>query len=339
MERNYQMDNVKAVLIFCVVFGHLLELFGGLHQKFLYLVIYSFHMPAFAYTTGYFARPNLRRAARHILYPYLVYQTLYLLFQRCVLHLPTVFQYTTPYWILWYLMAYFFWTLLLPLFAEVRPGWRLGVIGLVLALALLAGGDPTVGRTLSISRMLAFLPFFLLGYYRIPEKLLGHLETGIALGVSGGLVLLSVALIWRKVVSLPMSAFYQADPYFAAGRFCPPLALLRALSMAVAFVWILFLQTAVPRRRLRGISTLGKYTMPVFLLHGFVVKWLQMRGVFRLWGEPACVLAAACAAALLCALLGNPVTYRIFRLTFSLPARPKGQGRPGGEVPKGGRGA
>ena len=41
--RNYQMDNLRCLLIFSVVFGHLLELFMGSRglDRILYLTIYS----------------------------------------------------------------------------------------------------------------------------------------------------------------------------------------------------------------------------------------------------------------------------------------------------------
>ena len=51
-ERDYQFDNIRLLLIFFVVFGHLLESFaiGSL----LYRFIYSFHMPVFIFINGYF---------------------------------------------------------------------------------------------------------------------------------------------------------------------------------------------------------------------------------------------------------------------------------------------
>ena len=53
-KRIYKFDNLKAILIFLVVFGHFLELVEG--HKLLYLTIYSFHMPLFLFLSGYFAR-------------------------------------------------------------------------------------------------------------------------------------------------------------------------------------------------------------------------------------------------------------------------------------------
>ena len=69
-ERNYKMDNMKALMIYLVVFGHMLECFNGTIRWWIYLTIYSFHMPVFAYITGYFSRINPERTIRGILYPY-----------------------------------------------------------------------------------------------------------------------------------------------------------------------------------------------------------------------------------------------------------------------------
>ena len=84
--RDARFDNLKGILIFLVVFGHLLELVGGPAAAWLYRLIYSFHMPAFVFCSGWFARFDAARFFRRLLYPYLVYQTLYLLFDRLVLH-------------------------------------------------------------------------------------------------------------------------------------------------------------------------------------------------------------------------------------------------------------
>lgn len=56
-ERDYFFDNVKAVLMFLVVLGHLLLPIHG--ESFLVVVkrlIYVFHMPMFVFVSGYFAK-------------------------------------------------------------------------------------------------------------------------------------------------------------------------------------------------------------------------------------------------------------------------------------------
>ena len=57
-ERDYGFDNSKLILIILVVFAHLLEIstknYGSNND--IYRVIYSFHMPAFVFITGYFSK-------------------------------------------------------------------------------------------------------------------------------------------------------------------------------------------------------------------------------------------------------------------------------------------
>lgn len=80
-ERIYKFDNLKAVLIFLVVFGHFLELVEG--HELLYLVIYSFHMPLFMFLSGYFARFDKKKILEQLIYPYVMFQILY----TCYSHL------------------------------------------------------------------------------------------------------------------------------------------------------------------------------------------------------------------------------------------------------------
>ena len=71
-ERDYFFDNVKAVLMFLVVLGHLLLPIHG--ESFLVVVkrlIYVFHMPLFVFVSGYFAKTfykNGRYDYRKLLY-------------------------------------------------------------------------------------------------------------------------------------------------------------------------------------------------------------------------------------------------------------------------------
>lgn len=65
--RDYRLDRLRLLLMVLVVFGHLLELFPGAEK--LYRVIYSFHMPAFLFLSGYFARLDLRRLWPQLLRP------------------------------------------------------------------------------------------------------------------------------------------------------------------------------------------------------------------------------------------------------------------------------
>jgi len=56
--RNVFIDNLKGLLIYCVVLGHICENYEMAHPnlKFLIFFIYLFHMPCFIYISGYFSK-------------------------------------------------------------------------------------------------------------------------------------------------------------------------------------------------------------------------------------------------------------------------------------------
>ena len=57
--REYQWDNLRFLLISLVVLGHLWEIMGQAPYKdVVYRIIYSFHMPAFLFLSGMFAKSN-----------------------------------------------------------------------------------------------------------------------------------------------------------------------------------------------------------------------------------------------------------------------------------------
>ncbi|MDD2973406.1 MAG: acyltransferase family protein [Lachnospiraceae bacterium] len=165
-KRDCRIDNIKGLLILCVVIGHLLELRLKVDSnRYLHVLIYLFHMPAFIFVTGYFAHFSMKKTVVSMVYPYLLFQFIYLLFAREVLHLKAAYQITTPYWIMWYLLAISVWSLSLYFFrAESRLAMLIEV-GMLVGIALMVGTIPGFSRFLSLSRIIVFFPFYMAGYY------------------------------------------------------------------------------------------------------------------------------------------------------------------------------
>lgn len=107
--------------MFCAVFGHLQNLFSGTVSEAIYRTIYIFHMPAFIFVTGRFAKFSPRKILTRQLLPYGVFQVLYITGDHLIRGDPWELQFTTPRWLLWYLLASAFWHLLLPLLETERP--------------------------------------------------------------------------------------------------------------------------------------------------------------------------------------------------------------------------
>lgn len=339
--RDHYFDNLKGILIILVVLGHTLELFPvSSVTRFAYLLIYSFHMPLFVFCTGYFsvgAAPG--KVLRTILYPYFVWQTIYYLFYVYVLKIDgTVLSYTTPTWLLWYLFSCLLWFLLRPLFQAGSNRGALLSVSSALALGILAGFDLNIHRYLALSRTLVFFPFYLAGYFLhtrtdallVPENLETALgRTFSRVPVKWQKISLSVAVIAVAVGGAACLALLQPklDPnwfYEADGYTHPKQWIFRLCHYALAAAMSLVLMRLTPKKR-GFLSTIGENSMPVFLLHGLLVRWLNGRVPAFVLSLPAVVqfLASLGFALAVCLLFGNGAVKKALSplLRFSAPSR------------------
>lgn len=315
--RDYGFDNLRGLLMVLVVLGHLLERCGSIPGAgYLYRTIYSCHMPAFLFLTGYFARYDVKKIITGLLVPYVLFQAAYILFDRWLSGEETVMQFTTPYWLLWYLMACILYQLLLPMYAAASGKQRGLALGITFLLSLLAGYDTTVGYRLSLSRFLVFQPWFLLGYYCrqggwIPAAANRCREKEIPLQwILTGAVCVLVLLM--HLTAFRPELLYGAHPY--GNLDYGPAE--RIFAAATALAWIgfgCFVLQPLLRWRLPMLTALGQNTMPVYLLHGFAVRYIQkcQPGMLE---TPARVLLVA---VLILAVLGNPPVGDGFRYLFS----------------------
>ena len=260
--RNGLFDNLKCLLIFLVVFGHMLEPQTGGGVNFLYLNIYSFHMPAFIFVSGWFSRNSTwKKTVTKVLLPYLVFQVIYLLYAG----LPV--QFYSPYWILWYLFALFVWRLFLPLVRLRKPIasvlWPVAVVA-----SLLCGYTDKVGYDFALSRVLVFLPYFLLGYCLAEhrEGLLDKVRTLPSRILSLGAVLICAGFFYHARFVFQRQWTFGAFTYEFTGS-SPKI---RLLLLGIALLWIWFLLAWMPERPVPLLAAVGRNTLFVYLLHGFV---------------------------------------------------------------------
>ena len=214
-KRLYLIDNIKGLLIVLVVFGHISELFIKLpFNKIMYCIIYTFHMPAFVFCSGLFARYSVRKI-RHYIVIYMLFQTVYTLLAEHFLPGDTYLQYHTPYWALWYIFSLICWLLLLPLFDVNGAVKKLIVLLLAVFAALLAGCDKQIGYMLSLSRTIVYLPYFLAGCYVDFRQN----RRALAAAVKRWYVLVPALLIAALSVGYILSCYDNLDPRLYYGVF------------------------------------------------------------------------------------------------------------------------
>lgn len=92
-ERDYFFDNYRFLLIFLVVVGHFIEPCFRNHPMLSILkgIIFSFHMPAFIFISGYFSKKtsSLKKLIQTLLIPYFVYEVVYYILYIYALHAET----------------------------------------------------------------------------------------------------------------------------------------------------------------------------------------------------------------------------------------------------------
>ena len=273
--RIWFFDNMKAILIFFVVWGHVLQ---SNRIPFLYQFIYLFHMPLFAFCSGYLAKYNPKKILTDMIYPYMTFQMLYVVFDRVYLGKDTAIGFTRPVWIMWYMLALIAWHLLLPLI-EVSIKSNRGIvitICTVLAIGVAAGFDRKIGYFLSVSRIFYFLPFFVIGFCiknaMSAEKFLNVTSKWYVKCVSGVLtlgILIGLYFFHDKIDAKWLYGAYSysenKEGYFYTTRMAIYLC---------TFIISIFVISIMPRGKI-FFSYVGQRCIQVYLLHAFVIRIIE----------------------------------------------------------------
>ena len=314
MERLYKFDNLKAILIFLVVFGHFLELVEG--HNLLYLTIYSFHMPLFLFVSGYFAHFNKKSIWIKLIFPYVVFQILYTIFEVYILgNEKLTLTFILPRWIMWYLFALIGYYLLIPFFDTDCEKKQIVIIVSMVCFSILIGYDRRIGYDFSAARICTFMPFFFSGYYLSKKKLdciyrKTRLNMRYMIGLSISIFLIAAIVMVLGMGFISQSMLYGSNSFEAAEYN----AQIKLLILLFAGIWIVVGVVFMPNIKIPILSTIGRFTMPIYLLHGFIIKIIGKYYSQR--AEKLSFPLALAFSMFVVLLLGNKVVNRIFNMIF-----------------------
>lgn len=285
-KRNPLFDNVRVVLICLVVFGHVIEQIRFDDRLFLgmYNFIYFFHMPLFVFCSGAFAKCDKKRIVKKYLIPYVVFQTLYGIFDVYVMNAEE-FHFLESYYVLWYILALAVWNFILPLFrTSGNPKRQIILLLASVAVGLLAGYVNWIGKIFSISRTLVFFPFFLAGYY-IRQEGLGSklLEWGKLYKEKAWLrcfcvfcLLMAAAGIYFISPNINTWALFGYTSYAFQGY----TIIFRVIQYGAGMMFGILLFFIIPGKKGFGVA-LAKNLMVVYYSHVPVIKCLEQTGVTK----------------------------------------------------------
>lgn len=268
-KRNYLLDNLKVILIFFVVFGHVIEYYIKDNDILMsiYIFIYIFHMPLFIFISGYFSKNFYRmkrKSIRNLLIPYIIFNMIWYL----AVYIGTkkaMFSVLYPGWTLWYLLSLFFWRMALKYLVKFRYILLFSFIS-----GVLIGLIPSIGSTLSVSRTVVFLPFFLLGYYTKEEYLDKIKSFNKGFSIIGIILFLLVAIYAVKNNLIDYKFLYNSYSYNALGVSLLEGIVFRIFLYISAITFSICVINLVPNKE-KFYSNIGKATMNIYVFHIYLV--------------------------------------------------------------------
>ncbi|MFE3514252.1 acyltransferase family protein [Streptomyces sp. NPDC059166] len=316
--RDAYFDNVKYIAIVLVAVAHAWEpvMDGSRATRALYMIVYTFHMPAFILVSGYFSRSfdmsasKVKRLVTGVVVPYVFFETAYSLFKRFAGgdgDMPITLL--DPFFLTWFLIALFIWRVTTPIWQSLRHP-----LPVALVIAMLASLTPGIGDDLDLQRVCQLLPFFVLGLLMKPEhfQMIRRREVRIA-----AVPLFAGALAFAYWVAprMQLGWFYRSNsaqemnsPWWSGAVMT--LAMFGcALALTVAFLsW-------VPHRHM-WFTALGAGTICGYLMHGFLIRGADYFGLidrYEWLKSPAGLVLVSLVAAVAVTLLCTPPVRRALR--------------------------
>lgn len=298
-ERIYYWDNMKMVLIFLVVLGHFLIPVSqeGKSIQTVYYFIYLFHMPAFVFVSGYFAKYYMKKEVPNIskligfLIIFLVYKGLIWTVKSLLIGKVANFYFFSEDAAPWYLLAMFFWYMYLPLFSRFKP---IVSVTFVVILGIFVGLDSSVGTFLCFSKSIVFFAFFLMGYYFKEDTIEKITSTKVKL-VS--VLLLSMGVI---VVFFNLDFISRYEPIIYANTAYKYLSVsgiygmfLRTIWYLIGFIMIFAFMSIVPKRKL-VITYIGSRTLGIYIVHRLIRQVFSHYDVYRYFSMSGISLLLFC---------------------------------------------
>jgi len=307
MDRNPYFDNAKVVLIFLVVFGHMIQPFiGDSHgMNTLYMWMYTFSMPAFIFLAGFFAKGSgtkeyVLNLAKKLLLPYVIFQLLYTGYYFYIGKTDWLASIFYPHWSLWFLFSLFCWHILLYWFKKMPA--LLG-IAISIQIGLFIGYIGDIGHTFSLSRTFVFFPFFLTGYWVTKDHMMFIKRRSVKAIALLTMVIVAIAIYYVPEINsgwLLASKSYVDLGMPEYGGFARLLVYITSTMMAISVLaW-------VPAKKLR-ITKLGSRTLYVYLLHGFFIQFFREADLFEVTGVFDLIGLGAVSAAIVVILSSKPI--------------------------------
>lgn len=257
-------------------------------MRVLQTAVYSFHMPAFVFLAGITAKSD-RLADRVCVLLVLLLTALPLYhWWMSLLGLDPDFDFLVPYWITWFLLALIWWMLTVPLIERLPRV----MVAVSIAAALLGGLIPVYDYELAVARTLSFWPFFVIGKVYGPRIL-----------AWAGARTPSARLSLTAAAAVPITVFYALDVdklwFYGVRGFAwldvgvgEGMAMRAVIGLSAALTTLALLTWISDRPGY--LAVVGRRSLAIYLMHGFMVRLLNLVLHDSLDTYPSAVMVVVC---------------------------------------------
>ena len=264
---SYLIDNFKVLLIFLVVFNHIIAfnlVKVDIVVRYVWYAITIFHMPAFIFVSGYLSKKpqNALKNFKNLLIPYILGYSL-TWYSQIWLGRSVDYEILRPTGtVMWYILALFIYRLTIEALGKIRF-----IVPISIAIALWAGTRPEFTTFLSASRIVVFFPFFVAGYLWKSE----YITAVRKFKGKWVLVPISAVLLWAIpnymiTNDMGIAIFRGNHGYKLCGLTDPEGIILRLLMYLVSFILIYTLLALLPDIKL-PFTYVGRHTMGIYFFH------------------------------------------------------------------------
>ena len=281
-ERDPYFSNLKFILIFLVILGHLMEkyIYANHVLYIIYTVIYMVHMPLFAFISGYFSKNSYKK----LNYVWKIGEQYFLLHLGWLLvNLLTtgeIGDWRSPYWYFWYLLSLFCWKwmgifiLFIKRYVSTKMTgiFRISVVIVIILIGCFSGALWWIGRAYSLSRTLVFFPFYYMGLC-CSNKVINRIKE---IRPSRKLLLVFMSFTITLILGswlfcfVPVTFLYHAEGFKAFSLSISSGVHARFVCYIISVLLGLVMLALTPGKQL-WFSKFGADTFPVYISHGLLM--------------------------------------------------------------------
>ena len=288
-DRIYLFDTAKFILIFFVIFGHMMENVRDLsYNSELYGCIYLFHMPLFIFISGFFSKKYQDKkkfwmSELRLVETLLLFHVASILFKMFVYGKSVALNdIVIPGFGSWYLLSLIYWRTMLQFAPKswLDSKW---MIPACVAISLLGGFVP-IGGAFSIQRTFTFLPFFVLGYLTKERNWLERIRINpwcasiVLIVVFCNIFIISNLVGGGNEFHSVMMGTYT---YFKGSDFISHPLLYRTIFLALSAITCCAVLSVVPTKHIPVLTDNGKDTLFFYVYHAFVFRLVLL--LYPMW--------------------------------------------------------